>query len=339
MIKVTFTEPKSREWQDWIEKCETRRQALIPIARARAQAGKKLTNRDIDADLYKEKRDVIFGAFLGKCAYCEVLVLADQSGDVEHFRPKGGLLDESGKAVMIVREDQTTAKHPGYYWLAYDWRNLLPSCSRCNRLTKTRQGTIGKGNLFPITGTRWSDPDQPNQEQPLFIDPRTENPKKHLIYNEQNGLMIGKTKRGQACIDRLGLNREGLPELRRDAYNLVQGAIAEADLYIMANEPEKVIQILARLGDVARGKQPFSLVGRKALDDNRDRIEQIMNGLVRGLIKKARRHFIEHQPEKAIALLEELRDFSKRNQPFLSARLKAIKANRLHIEQIMNGLN
>ena len=47
-----------------------------------------------------------------KCAYCECY-LPLQYHDVEHFRPKSH-----------------------YYWLGHDWKNLLYSCERCNRLYK-----------------------------------------------------------------------------------------------------------------------------------------------------------------------------------------------------------
>jgi uncharacterized protein (TIGR02646 family) len=92
-------------------------------------------------------RSVLFDAFLGKCAYCEVQFVLDQTGDVEHFRPKAGVVDEHDQRV----------DHPGYYWLAYEWSNLLPSCSKCNRLTKTKDGRrVGKGERFPVMGRRAS---------------------------------------------------------------------------------------------------------------------------------------------------------------------------------------
>ncbi len=76
--------------------------------------------------------------------------------DVEHYRPKNAVAD---------------TEHEGYWWLAMDWTNLLPSCIDCNRkrnqkapdptLTNLvdlfdtdRDRTIsmksGKGTTFPI---------------------------------------------------------------------------------------------------------------------------------------------------------------------------------------------
>jgi len=57
--------------------------------------------------------------FHGKCAYCETFYSASSPVDVEHYRPKG--------SVDGVKD------HPGYWWLAMRWENLLPSCIDCNR--------------------------------------------------------------------------------------------------------------------------------------------------------------------------------------------------------------
>src|SRR5260370_13883115 len=61
-----------------------------------------------------------------KCCYCERKIRASGYGDVEHFRPKGA-----------VRQDEHSAEEkPGYYWLVYEWSNLLISCSVCNTSCK-----------------------------------------------------------------------------------------------------------------------------------------------------------------------------------------------------------
>ncbi|ERJ58818.1 HNH endonuclease family protein [Sphingobacterium paucimobilis] len=72
-------------------------------------------------------------AYHNKCAYCERICKAD----IEHYRPK-----------KAVNED---GSHPGYYWLCYEWTNLIPSCITCNR-----EGA--KHNKFPVIGHRVSAP-------------------------------------------------------------------------------------------------------------------------------------------------------------------------------------
>jgi uncharacterized protein (TIGR02646 family) len=51
----------------------------------------------------------------GKCCFCEADFTANGYGDVEHFRPKAGFTKtRTGKLIR-----------PGYYWLAYEWTNLI----------------------------------------------------------------------------------------------------------------------------------------------------------------------------------------------------------------------
>lgn len=76
--------------------------------------------------------------FHGKCAYCETLITRFDP-HAEHYRPKGKVrIVLSGKAIEAVVTEFTAASptntmpHPGYFWLAYHWRNLVPACSGCN---------------------------------------------------------------------------------------------------------------------------------------------------------------------------------------------------------------
>ena len=73
----------------------------------------------------------------GKCWYVECRS-SGAHNDIDHYRPKSR-----------VAEDLT---HPGYYWLAFDWRNLRLSCQHANRLGRDleRGETGGKGDNFPL---------------------------------------------------------------------------------------------------------------------------------------------------------------------------------------------
>ncbi|MGR8934038.1 MAG: hypothetical protein ACU837_06555 [Gammaproteobacteria bacterium] len=59
----------------------------------------------------------------GNCCFCESKITHISFGDVEHFRPKAGYKQNGTEKLQT----------PGYYWLVYDWENLLLSCERCNR--------------------------------------------------------------------------------------------------------------------------------------------------------------------------------------------------------------
>jgi hypothetical protein len=57
-----------------------------------------------------------------KCGFCESKISHIAFGDVEHFRPKSAIRNAPGEALVS----------PGYFWLAYDWGNLLFACECCN---------------------------------------------------------------------------------------------------------------------------------------------------------------------------------------------------------------
>ena len=68
----------------------------------------------VKSQLIKEQHD--------KCCFCEAKFSDNSYGDVEHYRPK--------KAYK--KRGEKTLTYPGYYWLAYNWYNLLYSCEKCN---------------------------------------------------------------------------------------------------------------------------------------------------------------------------------------------------------------
>ena len=139
--------------------------------------------------VYKSK-DVIEALgvlFHKKCAYCEGRFGAFGPVDIEHYRPKGG-----------VRED---VAHGGYWWLATNWDNLLPSCVDCNRERYQKVATevitgldwdaaaevlAGKKNAFPIAGGNRAScqHDDHDAEDPLLIDPTRRDPEAHLEWGE-----------------------------------------------------------------------------------------------------------------------------------------------------------
>lgn len=160
----------------------------------------------------------------GKCAYCEGLIAGVGAREVEHYRPKGG-----------VKED---ANHPGYWWLAHDWENLLPTCILCNqsrrhhivtpemsreeveKLVFTRASTShGKANQFAIAGERATCPDcDIEDEDPLLINPCEQNPREEIAWNFSSELPIvvprmhgnSPSKYGVYTIEACALNRAEL---------------------------------------------------------------------------------------------------------------------------------
>jgi uncharacterized protein (TIGR02646 family) len=134
-----------------------------------------------------------------KCAYCEGLVNEGSYLQVEHYRPK-----------KKVTED---VQHSGYYWLAYEWSNLLWSCQKCNGK---------KLNKFPIAGVRVRHPHSDSlqwqidstNEKPLLLNPELDDPTQHFDF-EPDGTLVAKTSEGVKTIEVCDLNRESLKIARK----------------------------------------------------------------------------------------------------------------------------
>lgn len=150
---------------------------------------------EFDRTIWKQLKEHLFDLFDGKCAYCEHAPLAGQSGDVEHFRPKGRPTDDP--------------RHPGYWWLAYAPANLLPSCDSCNRFQ-------GKMNRFPIDGQRVHSPGALECENPRLVHPIIDDPTEHFEFVE-GGRVVHRSDRGECSIEVFRLNRPGLAEARLKA--------------------------------------------------------------------------------------------------------------------------
>jgi len=122
-----------------------------------------------------------------KCAYCESKPSVTSPLEIEHYRPKN-------------RIEKTS--HRGYYWLAYEWSNLLLACRKCNQ---------HKSNKFPLVdeNMRCTD-DKINiadskallSEKPLILNPEQKSfcPQIHFICRP-DGSMKGISKYGKATIE------------------------------------------------------------------------------------------------------------------------------------------
>lgn len=157
--------------------------------------------------------------FDGKCAYCESYYFTTQPEDVEHYRPKG-------------RIDNGAAKiKPGYWWLASEWDNLLPSCIDCNRerthdFPDGTQSVQGKGDRFPIADEtkRAALEGAHIHETPLLLNPCEDEPGDFIRFVDADGdCLIApaeedesslSVRRARASIEIYALNRPGLVTAR-----------------------------------------------------------------------------------------------------------------------------
>ena len=215
MRRLTITEPDSPAWKRWKTSGEKKKAKHI----AEAAAGGKVSVSDHykgQKEAYRDRE----GMFKGKCAFCEQSIVGNQHGDIEHFRPKAAVQDENWQPVTRMASG-ADEEHPGYYWLAYDWQNLLLACISCNQVAIGREW--GKGNRFPVAGTHaWSHDDE-SDEQPLLLNPAIDEPSEHMTLDGQTGVLIELSERGRATIAILGLNKRDLPAKRAQAYDDATG--------------------------------------------------------------------------------------------------------------------
>ena len=148
--------------------------------------------------LWSEFKELLYELHHGKCCYCESKLSKGQA-QVEHFRPK-----------TKVDEDE---HHPGYWWLAYNWRNLLLACGDCNRK---------KGAKFPLEpGSKRLYPEDCDleKEEPILINPLEEDPEEfieyHLPTKSKMVKAVGKCERGKKTVNKLtGINNRHMMEER-----------------------------------------------------------------------------------------------------------------------------
>ena len=177
-----------------------------------------------------------------KCCYCEAYLKHIGYGDVEHYRPKNGFRQRAGAKL----------EKPGYYWLAYDWNNLLFSCKRCN---------IGhKRNYFPLAnhpaGRAFSHNDPVSQERPLLLHPVQDDPASHIRFRRAVALAVRQSPRGRATIALCGLNRKKTLERRRTHLAHIEShdLLAEKDIKSMSQ--------IDLVREIAKCGSPAALVRR-----------------------------------------------------------------------------
>lgn len=159
--------------------------------------------------------------YKNKCGYCETRISTGSDIPIDHYRPRGKLNDDKS--------------HPGYYWLFYEWTNLVPVCSKCNR---------AKSTSFPIdssNGKRVTEPPMDGDcldmeacrvnsgihiaEEPLLLHPEVDRPEEHLSFLP-NGEVESKSLKGETTINICKLSRPGLIIARKGVIDRLFKAVA-----------------------------------------------------------------------------------------------------------------
>ncbi|MFJ2684015.1 hypothetical protein ACIOYV_09760 [Pseudomonas sp. NPDC087342] len=251
---------------------------------------------------YKES-DVVTALntlFHNKCAYCEGKITSTGPIDVEHFRPKGQIEGE--------------LNHPGYWWLATEWTNLLASCIDCNRgrnqtLLGSEDGQrltqgerlSGKHDHFPVAGPRATcATDDHALEDPLLIDPTCVDPGEHIGWKvvADQPLAVAISQYGQTSIDLFGLNRSKLAEARLE-YQLKldeEFLCLKTTIHKIAKETTDegvrewmpVLQMhIDRFFSHAKANNEYSAFARYIVESRYDAVSELVNALLARVARKS----------------------------------------------------
>ncbi|MBP9888851.1 MAG: TIGR02646 family protein [Leptospiraceae bacterium] len=140
----------------------------------------------------------------GKCCYCEVILYENEisvgasRGEIDHFRPKNQNINQNKNGDSMQKFGPA-----GYYWLAFDWDNLVYACKVCNS---------EKLAYFPLKypeNRASNHRDNCDLEEPLLINPYKIDPEEHIIYDENTGYIVAKPNslEGKTTIKLLKLDR------------------------------------------------------------------------------------------------------------------------------------
>jgi hypothetical protein len=228
MIHIKTDKLQGDQFEKWCKRARNARQKLLDEYKRTGMPPNKFNEQ-----IWKDFKEAFLLEIHGeKCAYCEAKVSANADLHVEHYRPKGE---------VTVRNDindhatRCRIEHPGYFWLAYEWYNLILSCPHCNsyHTSDSQWREIkhpGKLNEFCIENDegRIYEPsdnpeewfDQLNREMPLLLHPYFDYPENHITFDKvgiaypNNG-----SERGRETIQTCDLNRPNLNDARLEIRN------------------------------------------------------------------------------------------------------------------------
>lgn len=267
---VGLLKPSSNAWKKWRAEAIEKTKDLIGSWR---KDGIAAVTKHYSHTTAKNELWTIFG---GKCSYCEIRLTGAQFGDVEHYRPKAGVRDADNQP---VKNPLTGITHPGYFWLAYEWFNLLLACGACNTVKISKSGAKhGKGERFPLEAPHRSfAPGDGVVEQPTLLNPWLDDPEDHLRFDGKTGVVTGRTPRGLGTVALLGLNREGLIESRKDTCDLLRGLYLRLFAAAVEGHTAALDRLSTELEAHRSGKEQFSATTANVIRD----LDEILARVIR----------------------------------------------------------
>jgi uncharacterized protein (TIGR02646 family) len=211
-------------------------------------------------------RGALFAMHGRVCAYCQCGLPPNDPGDVEHFRPKSE-----------------------YWWLAYQFKNYLLSCSRCNRNCKKADFPRPSGaGPWP-----WADRDRLGEEKILLFDPAGDQveemlraERRHRIYffmAPAGSLAPEDHERAETSIRHFNLNFAPLLKQRSEAVNSLLKALRPA----LAGDPKKIREVRRMAGHFQPHGATLRQILRKAapglIPTPEEDLEQLIDALLADL--------------------------------------------------------
>jgi uncharacterized protein (TIGR02646 family) len=159
----------------------------------------------------------------GKCWYCETNELRSDN-PIDHFRPKGKVAE--------------CPAHPGYWWLAFDWKNYRFACTYCNSRRIEVETAGGKQDHFPVfTPPDWNKSEgDNNRERPKLLDPTDEDDYKLLTFNKNGEASPNcedeeseEFQKAKESIEKYHLNHENTRKARKAIRQKIRQIVANTN--------------------------------------------------------------------------------------------------------------
>lgn len=227
---------------------------------------------DDNSAVWGELKEWLLGLSHGKCWFSEAKDCFSH-WDVEHFRPKKSAKDADG------------AICEGYWWLAFDWKNLRI----CGNV-----GNRKKGTFFPLRpGCQRIGPfGDVRQEDPQLLDPIDEHDPVLLSFNMEGRAFPApyiieewEKKRIEYSIERYNLDFPALMDKRRtvwaECWNRIEEYLAELKTYHRDNTNmiarDRYKQALRHVRDLMLEDRELSAVARACVLSTGDpRVTQLL---------------------------------------------------------------
>jgi energy-coupling factor transporter ATP-binding protein EcfA2 len=188
-----------------------------------------------DPDKNPILKDFLLKEFHGKCAYSEEKFYSKETVIIRHRPPVDTVDDLSSRDITGDSSDTLEVHRDHYWWLAFEWQNLIPVSQKIARL---------KGSVFPVK-TRRAHIGASIETLDAIENPLIPNPSfpftKPPFYGERDGTLLPSNPADSKLINLLDLNSQSLIESRRTVFTSSDGRIKDRP-----NDPSlsDIIQIL-----------------------------------------------------------------------------------------------